>query len=88
VLATGSKVMLCLGAVNHDTARSPHAGRLLLDRTDTATLPFGAGPRYCLGGHLGRLVTGSTLTDLFRRCPSLLAERHHDSVRDIRQPYS
>ncbi|MFI6464085.1 hypothetical protein [Streptomyces sp. NPDC050538] len=40
-VAAGSKVMLCLGAANRDTVRYLGASRLLVDRTDIATLPFG-----------------------------------------------
>ncbi|MGW0831903.1 cytochrome P450 [Streptomyces prunicolor] len=71
----GAKVMLCLGAANHDLARYPDAHQLRLDRADIAPLPFGDGAHYCLGAHLGRLVTGATVSALFRRRGFLAAAR-------------
>ncbi|KND26172.1 cytochrome P450 [Streptomyces acidiscabies] len=70
-IPANAKVMLCLGAANHDPARYPAAHRLDLTRTGVATLPFGDGPHYCLGARLGRLITGTLLSALLRRHPSL-----------------
>ncbi|KPI18565.1 cytochrome P450 [Actinobacteria bacterium OK074] len=71
VVPAGAKVMLCIGSANRDPARYPDAHVLDLTRTGVAALPFGDGAHYCLGAHLGRLITATTLTALFRRHPSL-----------------
>ncbi|MFM9607538.1 cytochrome P450 [Streptomyces niveiscabiei] len=76
----GAKVMLCLAAAGRDPGRCPDPDRLDLRRQNVPTLPFGDGPHYCLGSHLGRLVTGHTLSALLRRFPSLAPARSLDSL--------
>lgn len=79
-LSVAGVVMLCLAAASRDPGHCADPDRLDLSRTDVASLPFGAGPHYCLGSHLGRLVTGTTLAGLLRRFPSLSPARPLDAL--------
>jgi pimeloyl-[acyl-carrier protein] synthase len=75
VLRKGERVMLLLGAANHDPARFPDPGVLDLARGDRGHLSFGGGPHFCLGNALARLEGTVAIPALLERFPALrLAE--------------
>jgi cytochrome P450 len=67
----GARVMLLLGAANHDPARFADPDRLDLDRGDRGHLAFGGGPHFCLGNALARLEGEVVIPALVRRFPGL-----------------
>lgn len=75
-LPKGARVMLLLGAANHDPARFEAPDVLDLRRGDRGHLSFGGGPHFCLGNALARMEGAIAIPSLLRRFPELrLAER-------------
>lgn len=70
-LPKGARVMLLLGAANHDPARFPAPDVLDLRRGDRGHLSFGGGPHFCLGNALARMEGAIALPTLFARFPGL-----------------
>jgi cytochrome P450 len=54
-IARGERVLLVLGAANHDPARFPEPDRLDVTRDCGQHVAFGHGPHYCVGAPLARL---------------------------------
>lgn len=67
----GARVMLLLGAANHDPERFADPDRLDLERGDRGHLAFGGGPHFCLGNALARLEGEVVIPRLLRRFPDL-----------------
>jgi cytochrome P450 len=67
----GDRVVIVLGAANHDEDRFPDAGSFDLERRDRKHLAFGQGSHYCLGAPLARLEMEIALRTLFRRLPGM-----------------
>lgn len=67
----GARVMLLLGAANHDPARFADPDGLDLGRDDRGHLAFGGGPHFCLGNALARLEGEVVIPRLLRRFPDL-----------------
>jgi pimeloyl-[acyl-carrier protein] synthase len=67
----GARVMLLLGAANHDPARFARPDVLDLGRGDRGHLTFGGGPHFCLGNALARMEGEVVLPALVRRFPGL-----------------
>lgn len=67
----GARVMLLVGAANHDPARFADPDRLDLGRGDRGHLAFGGGPHFCLGNALARLEGEVVIPALLRRFPDL-----------------
>jgi cytochrome P450 len=71
VVPKGARVMLLLGAANHDPQRFPEPDRLDIGRGDRNHLAFGGGPHYCLGNALARLEGAIAIPALLERFPRL-----------------
>jgi hypothetical protein len=68
----GARVLLLLGAANHDESRFADPGELDPRRSNLRDhLAFGFGIHYCLGAALARLETKVVLECLAARLPSL-----------------
>ena len=80
----GARVMLLVGAANHDPARFEHPEVLDLTRGDRGHLSFGGGPHFCLGNALARMEAEVVLPALLRRFPDLRllddAPRHRGTM--------
>ncbi len=74
-VSKGEHVMVLIGAANRDPAVFPDPDRFDVTRTDIDHLAFAAGPHFCLGAALGRLVGQLAVGTLARELPNLrLAE--------------
>lgn len=69
-LRAGEVVYAMVGAANRDPAVFPDPDRLDLARDARAHLSFGAGPHFCLGAPLARIVAEETLAPLLERLGS------------------
>ena len=79
----GSKVLLALGAANHDDRVFAHPERFDLHRPATELaqiLSFGGGRHFCLGANLARLEAHTALQQLVRRVGGLRVH-HEEAVR-------
>lgn len=66
-LRAGAKILLSLGAANHDPRRFADPGRFDLTRTMSGHVGFGMGVHQCVGQHLGRLEGEALLRALAAR---------------------
>jgi cytochrome P450 len=69
ILRKGERVMLGIGAANHDSNQYSEPETLKLTRADVHPLSFGFGPHYCLGAALARMEAQITLSKLVQRMP-------------------
>jgi cytochrome P450 len=68
----GARILVLLGAANHDPARFPDPERFDIERADArAHLAFGKGIHFCLGAALTRLELGIVLELLATRFPNM-----------------
>ncbi|MBF6479209.1 cytochrome P450, partial [Nocardia cyriacigeorgica] len=70
-LDAGRRVVMLLGAANHDPDIFDHPHHLRLDRDGEPPLSFGGGIHYCLGAPLARLEAQIAFPALLRRFPGL-----------------
>jgi unspecific monooxygenase len=70
-ITPGQVVLPSLRAACRDAALFERPDELDLNRPAGRQFAFGAGPHYCLGAPLVRLVIPAALTALARHCPSL-----------------
>jgi cytochrome P450 len=63
----GDRLVLVVGAANHDPAVFADPERYDLDRDTSALISFGSGRHYCLGANLARLEARVALTEFTRR---------------------
>ena len=65
----GDRVLLSIGAANHDPRRFDAPDRFDIDRQATQHLAFGFGPHFCLGARLARLEARVSLEEIHARLP-------------------
>jgi cytochrome P450 len=71
----GARILVLLGAANHDPTRFPNAETFDIERADARThLAFGKGIHYCLGAALTRLELAIVLKLLSARYPNMRLE--------------
>jgi 4-methoxybenzoate monooxygenase (O-demethylating) len=70
-LQTDTKILLSLGAANHDPRRFPDPDHFDLNRAMSGHVGFGMGVHQCVGQHFGRLEGEALLTALVTRVRSL-----------------
>jgi len=71
-LPAGARVLLLLGAANHDPAKFADPDRFDIDRKDARShLALGKGIHYCLGAALSRLEVSIVVELLTRRFPQM-----------------
>jgi cytochrome P450 len=68
----GARILVLIGAANHDPAKFPNPERFDIEREDArAHLAFGKGIHYCLGAALTRLELSIVLELLAARFPNM-----------------
>ncbi|MEM8924899.1 MAG: cytochrome P450, partial [Actinomycetota bacterium] len=71
-LPEGARLLLLLGAANHDPRRFGAPGDFDIDRPNAAdALSFGRGRHYCLGATLAKLEVAVVLEELAMRRPTM-----------------
>jgi len=70
-IPAGERVILGLGAANHDPDRFPRPDTLDISRSENSHFAFGHGPHYCLGAPLARLEAQIALGTLISRFEDL-----------------
>ena len=68
-LPAGSRVRLCLGAINRDGSDAISGDDLVLDGKVHKHWGFGGGPHRCVGSHLARMEMNVVVTEWLRRIP-------------------
>jgi cytochrome P450 len=68
-LPAGSRVRLCLGAINRDGSDAISGDELVLDGKVHKHWGFGGGPHRCVGSHLARMEMNVVVTEWLRRIP-------------------
>jgi len=67
----GQRVILLLGAANHDPLHFPNPEQFDITRRPNRHLSFGRGIHHCLGAQLARTLTEIAVKTLLRRLPNL-----------------
>lgn len=68
-LPAGSRVRLCLGAINRDGSDAISGDDLVLDGKVHKHWGFGGGPHRCVGSHLARMELNVVVTEWLSRIP-------------------
>ncbi|MCV7412987.1 cytochrome [Mycobacterium florentinum] len=68
-LPAGSRVRLCLGAINRDGSDATSGDDLVLDGRVHKHWGFGGGPHRCVGSHLARMEMNVVVTEWLKRIP-------------------
>ena len=66
-LPAGSRVRLCLGAINRDGSDAISGDDLVLDGKVHKHWGFGGGPHRCVGSHLARMEMNVVVTEWLGR---------------------
>jgi cytochrome P450 len=70
IMRKGDKVALAYGAANRDPRKFAHPDIYDVERNSRAHLGFGAGPHFCLGSHMARLVTATAMHAFLEAVPN------------------
>ena len=65
----GARMVLLIGAANHDPRRFEEPGRFDIHRNAAQHLAFGFGPHFCLGARLARLEARVAMEEIHARLP-------------------
>lgn len=68
-LPAGSRVRLCLGAINRDGSDAISGDDLVMDGKLHKHWGFGGGPHRCVGSHLARMELNVVIAEWLRRIP-------------------
>lgn len=68
-LPAGSRVRLCLGAINRDGSDAISGDDLVMDGKVHKHWGFGGGPHRCVGSHLARMEMNVIVTEWLRHIP-------------------
>ena len=68
-IPAGSKVRLCLGAINRDNSDATSIDDLVMDGKVHKHWGFGGGAHRCLGSHLARMELNVVVMEWLRRIP-------------------
>ncbi len=68
-LPAGSRVRLCLGAINRDGSDATSGDDLVMDGKVHKHWGFGGGPHRCVGSHLARMEMNVVVTEWLSRIP-------------------
>ncbi|OBG92436.1 cytochrome [Mycobacterium sp. E136] len=68
-IPAGTKVRLCLAAINRDDHDAISANHVVMDGKVHAHWGFGGGPHRCLGSHLARMELSLIVEEWLRRMP-------------------
>ncbi|CDO89142.1 cytochrome [Mycobacterium triplex] len=68
-LPAGSRVRLCLGAINRDGSDAISGDDLVMDGKVHKHWGFGGGPHRCVGSHLARMEMNVVVTEWLKRVP-------------------
>lgn len=79
-LKVGDRVMLALGAANHDPAKYPNPAEFDLERGSAQQVGMGYGTHFCLGSHLAKSIMAATILAVLRRLPDYRVD-HENIVR-------
>jgi cytochrome P450 len=68
-IRSGERVVLAYGSANRDERKYPDPDVYDIERRPVGHLGFGAGPHFCLGNSLARLVTAAAMEEFLRAAP-------------------
>jgi cytochrome P450 len=83
LLTAGSRIILGIGASNHDPDQFENPEALDVTRKNVNALAFGHGIHTCLGAALARMETQSALAALLRRLPRIELRTNEFEYRPI-----
>ncbi len=69
-IPSGSRVWLCLGAINRDGSDATSADDVVMDGKVHKHWGFGGGTHRCLGSHLARMELNLVVSEWLRRIPA------------------
>ena len=76
----GDRVLLSIGAANHDPRRFEDPGRFDINRVMSQHLAFGFGVHFCLGARLARLEARVAMEEIHKRLPDYEVDESGVSV--------
>jgi cytochrome P450 len=80
-IPAGSRVRLCLGAINRDGTDAISGDDLVLDGKVHKHWGFGGGPHRCVGSHLARMEMNVVVTEWLSRIPHFeLADAYRPEI--------
>jgi hypothetical protein len=79
-IPAGDRVVLLIGAANHDPRKFDDPSRFDIDRSIAQHLAFGFGVHFCLGARLARLETRVAMEEIHKRLPDYQVDESGVSV--------